>query len=227
MDLNAKHFQHLVKNDQAIITLIGMSNIGKTTWAKKLATEAQFAHIDFDYLISQKLQKELEKDHYDITDLANWLGQPYEARFPLREEKIKQLEKEVAEEVLNRLDRETQNENIILDTPGSIIYTGEETCMSIKQHSLIIYIQATPEMLDGMLKSYFDCPKPIIWNNVFEKHSGEDNLTALKRCYPKLLQSRHELYQKYADIVIPYPQLDCEKKNTDDFFKIISSYLPQ
>lgn len=227
MLLTKKNFQNLLNNQELVITLIGMSNIGKTTWAKKLALEQGFKHIDFDYLLSKKLQKELQKDQYNIADLADWLGQPYEERFPSREAKLKELEKEVTEEVLETLNSSAEKTNIVLDTPGSVIYTGEETCLKIRTNSLILYIEATEHMLESMLADYFACPKPIIWNNMFQREKSEDDVNALKKCYPELLKSRHKLYKKYADLSIPYPQLDCMSKNAKDFFESISLHLPQ
>ena len=65
------------------ITLIGMSNIGKTHWSNLLVTERGFTKIDCDFRIEQKLGPELTKlGYHGIRDVAKWMGQPFDPQYP-------------------------------------------------------------------------------------------------------------------------------------------------
>lgn len=114
-----------------------------------------FKHICCDDLIEEKLSPELTKLGYKgIADMAKWLGQPYDKQFTKNEKRYLELEKETMEEILN--SKKTQN--TVIDTTGSIIHTGEEIISDLKRKSLVIYIEATPEMKNAMLQNTSKIP---------------------------------------------------------------------
>lgn len=205
MKLTKAQFTEKLSLGNLAITLIGMSNIGKSTWSRRLS-KINFHHIEFDKILAEKLQ---------MPDLAKWLGQPYDRQFPKNQQTLLDLESSTLNEILNQ----KFNQNTIIDTPGSIIYC--EKSQSLKEKSLVIYIEATPEMKEAMFEVFLKHPKPIIWGDKFENH--EDNYQALKNSYPKLLAHRSKLYEELADITIPY--LDIETRDTTDFLNKIHETL--
>ncbi len=217
-----QQFAKDIDNNNFKMTIIGMSNIGKTFWSKRLS-EQGFKHIDCDKILEEKLEPELKKFGFEgLSEIAKWLGQPYEKQFRKNEEIISELEKEIIRNILDGL--ENHNQNVIIDTPGSIIYTGEETCSELKDKTTIIYIEATPEMKEAMFQNFLKNPKPIIWQNSYKKSENESEYDSLARYYPELLAYRTSKYEKYADIIIPYHTLK-EDMTTEEFLEKISQEL--
>ncbi|MBD3202988.1 hypothetical protein GF327_01730, partial [Candidatus Woesearchaeota archaeon] len=65
-----------------IISMIGMSNSGKTYWSKKLEKKYNFQRYTCDDIIRKKLKKILKKQGFSgIKDVSEWMGQPYEKRY--------------------------------------------------------------------------------------------------------------------------------------------------
>lgn len=197
-----------------IISLVGMSGSGKTYWSKKL-TDQGFSHICCDDLIEYKLVKELvELGYSGIKGVAQWLGQPYEQQFHKNQEKFMQSETEVMNEIFGQIksgifghrvskkSKKSKNKNVVIDTGGSVIYTGKHIMKQLKKCTTIVYLKMPQFLQEKMFKLYLDDPKPVIWKNSFKKYKGESNEQALKRCYPELLKYRVRLYKKYADIVL-------------------------
>ena len=217
-----QQFAKDISNNNFKMTIIGMSNIGKTFWSKRLS-ERGFKHIDCDLILEGKLKPELKKFGYKgLSEITKWLGQPYETQFRKNEKIISELEKEITINILN--DLENHSQNVIIDTPGSIIYTGDEICSDLKDKTVIVYIEATPEMKEAMFENFLKNPKPIIWQNSYEKSEQESEFESLARCYPKLLAYRTSEYEKYADITIPYHTLR-EDMTTEEFLERLSKEL--
>jgi len=179
------------------LTLIGMSGSGKTYWSKRLA-ERGFRHICCDDLIEEKLAPELARFGYSgIGDVAKWLGEPYEPQFERNQAKYLAFEKEVMQDILRWL--ENSADNLVIDTTGSVIYTGEEICSALKKYSTAIYIKVPKSIEKKMIEQYFKDPKPVLWGDMFRQISNKSDI---KKYYSKLLERRAELYKKYADIVL-------------------------
>ena len=224
MKISRQKFDDLRNEGRLALTLVGMSNIGKTAWSRKLAKNNDFKHICCDDLIEAKIKPKLNRLGYSgIHDMAKWLGQPYDERFLVNQQRYLDLETLVMNEILNDVD--VFGQNAVIDTTGSVIYTGDEICSNLKNGSLVVYIEATPDMKEAMFKHFMANPKPIVWGDSFVRNVGETNMDALAGSYPKLLDYRSQLYEKYADIVIPYFDLDVYRKSVDDFFDTIKSYL--
>lgn len=51
-----------------------------------------------------------------------------------------------------------------------------------------------------MFKQYLSDPKPVVWSGIFSKKPAETNQQALARCYPELIRTRSDLYEKFADV---------------------------
>ena len=223
MRITKNSFENKLANNELVISIIGMSNIGKTHWAKKLKN-LEFEHKCCDDLIEKILEPELQALGYKgLADLAKWLGYPYEDKLMVNQQQYIQHECAVMENLLKELGSKT-NKNITIDTTGSVIYTGDYICKRLKEKSLIVFIESTPQMQTEMFQRFLSNPKPIVWAHSFTKKEKEDNPAALKRCYPELLKYRTSQYRRHADIIIPYKRI--EKDHTaEQFLELIKSYL--
>lgn len=186
------------------ISLIGMSGSGKSHWSRKFEAEG-FRRFCVDDLIEEKLEKELKKLGYSgINDVARWMGQPYDIQYPQTSERYLTFEKEIMRSILSSLENHHPDENIIIDTTGSVIYTGEDVLQNLSRLTKIIYLQTPDSVIEKMYQLYIQDPKPVIWGNIFHKKPEESNLDALNRNYPVLLQSRAEQYGKIAHVTLDY-----------------------
>ncbi len=183
-----------------IISLIGMSNCGKSHWSKKLEQAFGFRRLSCDDMIAAQLSEVLPA--VDITDMdafAAWMGMPHE--FGYQEREAAYLAGE--EGALSRAIEQAQGDTVI-DTTGSAIYLSERVLRRLKQVSTIVYLAPDGNQIDQMTNHFFSCPKPLVWGDRFEQQAGETPEGALSRCYPDLLSHRISAYKILADIEIPY-----------------------
>lgn len=177
------------------ISLIGMSNSGKTFLAKKLVG---FRYFGCDEFIQEKLRKKYRLDEIDV---AKWMGQPYEERYVMNSKEYLKFEKYGIKEILAYLAKSPKDEKIVVDTTGSIIYLDEKIINSLKKFTVFVYLK-TPISIEQLYQNYLKKPKPVIWGNCFSWKKGQTELEALAECYPKLLSFRKKKYKKYADVTI-------------------------
>lgn len=180
-----------------------MSGSGKSRWSKKLA-EKGFQRICCDDLIEKDLSSELEKHGVrGIQDVARWMGYPYEKQFKRNQAMYFKSEAKIMKKVIKCLKNGIKRSTVV-DTTGSVIYSGGRAMKELKKYSLVIYLETPMSALPEMLRIFMEKPKPVIWRNMFQKNKNETNKEALRRCYPKLLRERVTLYKKYADTVLRY-----------------------
>lgn len=217
MNLSKQQFRQLLKDKKLVISLIGMSNMGKTYYSKKF-NAIGFNHLCCDELIQEKLTPYLApKNCSNIVDVSQWMGQPYDEKFFNNQQKYLSFEKEALENILAEIKNKKTN-NTVIDTTGSVVHTGRDLCLKLKQNSLIIYIKASESMKEEMFKKYIKEPKPVVFENIFVKKKNETNIDALERCYKKLLNLRESYYSEYADIVLPSENI----KHSMDAYQFIS-----
>ena len=201
MKLSQKQFDQLLKKNKLVLSLIGMSNIGKTHWSKKLA-KINFKHINCDDLIEARLAPELKACGYSgIKDVSLWMGQPHDKRFSVCQQKYLEFEKEAMQQIFEQIKNE-KRQNIVIDTTGSFVHIGSDACFRLKECVLVVYIKADDFIKEKMFEKYVKKPKPVVFGNVFAPKKGETNKQALKRCYLKLLNLRSVLYTQCADVII-------------------------
>jgi shikimate kinase len=199
-----------------------MAGSGKSYWSRKLA-EYGFRRICCDDLIEARLAPELRRPDGTTMGMGEWMGLPYESGYGERESKYLTYEMQVMTEVLEDLEGHEKNveENIVVDTTGSVIYTGQEMLTRLKGYTTMVYLPTPPEAQELMLKAYLSNPGPMLWRDAFSKESKETNEEALIRCYPRLLIARQRLYEAYADVTIDYDRRKEESFGVDDFFNRI------
>ena len=187
------------------LSLIGMAGTGKSYWSNKLA-EHGFKLFCCDDLISKKLAPLLKRPDGTTMRMGEWMGFPFHAGYKKRESKYLNFEIEVLNEILDYLEENDNNldEDVVVDTTGSVIYTGEGILKKVRQYTIVVYLSTPPEVRDQLLRAYVSNPHPMLWRGVFNKGPNETNKEALARCYPKLFVARQLLYERYADVTIDY-----------------------
>jgi shikimate kinase len=186
------------------LSLIGMSGSGKSYWARELAKHG-FRHYCCDALIAAKLAPALTRPDGTTTTLGEWMGFPYQPQYRACEARYLARDIAVVTEILQDLSASADpGENVVVDTTGSVIYTGEETLSKLRQYTTVVYLATPPEAQEEMLRKYIANMRPVLWRGLFHSRPGETNEEALVRCYPILLSSRERLYAQCADVTIGY-----------------------
>ncbi len=217
MILSRQEFDTLSKDNQLAISLIGMSGMGKSYRAKQLI-ELGFAHICCDDLIASQISELLPS--HDVSGLAAWMEQPYSEGYQTRERQYLKLEEQVTSQTLAEITRKTT-----VDTTGSVIYLSPNTRDQLKEHTLIVYLEANQEVYDQMFQVYMADPKPVVWGASFNRLEDESGNEALRRCYPKLLKFRAEKYKVLADVVLPFETARDEQSRGVQFLEAIRGQL--
>lgn len=223
MKLSKLQFEKLLEKNRLSMSFIGMSNIGKTFWSKKLQGEG-FRHINCDDLIEKKLVPILSKLGYSgISDVSRWMGQPYNERFFANQNQYLSLEKQVMDETFTQV-KNNNHGNTIIDTTGSVIHIGKNVSEMLKQYSMVVYIKASENMKELMFKKYIEEPKPVVFDDVYKQEEGETQSQALSKCYRKLLNLRSALYAKCADVVIPCEAIN-EGMTAKEFIQLVKQSI--
>ncbi|HEY0606237.1 MAG TPA: shikimate kinase [Herpetosiphonaceae bacterium] len=187
-----------------ILTLMGMSGVGKTVCATKLAAHG-FQVIDCDALLAAKLQAIVADSGMTLEEIGRWMGFPYEADFRRREALYLACEQNVLHDVLAQTTASAATEtNCVIDTGGSIIYAEPALLQSLRQHSTVIYLRVPDVLHPQLLSSYLLCPRPLIWNGLFSQTPDEQLQDAFRRCYTQLICHRERLYEQYSHLVLEY-----------------------
>ncbi|MCS6840362.1 MAG: hypothetical protein NZ699_09190 [Roseiflexus sp.] len=181
-----------------VIGLIGMAGIGKSRWAARLA-EAGFHALHCDDLIAERLRTIYNVDTVTVYDIGRWMGFPYEAHYAERERIYLACEHAVMEDVAERIAGE---ENIVIDTTGSIVYLDAALLERIKRRATMVYLADDANLRARLLEDYLARPRPIVWNGMYQPRPGETPKATLARCYPQLVRARAALYRRISDIVI-------------------------
>jgi shikimate kinase len=206
------------------LSLIAMSGSGKTYWARQLAGIG-FKCFSCDEMIASKLSDELVQADGSIMSMGKWMGLPYRQGYTERESKYLANEKQVLEEIFETIENNycDPESNMVIDTTGSVIYTGEEILNKLRKHTTVIHMETPPRIQNQMYRAYLARPRPVLWQGKFSKKPNEKNKEALARCYAELLTYRERLYKNYAHITIDYHRYRKKEVNVVDFFKEINS----
>jgi shikimate kinase len=209
------------------VSLIGMAGSGKSHWSKRLA-EHGFTRFCCDELIAEKLTTELAGTAGRPMTMGEWMGFPYEAGYKEREARYLALEREVMAEIITYLEghAESPDENIVVDTTGSVIYTGNENLARLRLSTTVVYLPIEAEVRRQLLEAYTSNPHPMLWRGVFRKEPRETNKEALARCYPKLVLERERVYEKLSDVTINYHRRRGRGFEVHDFLNTVASYCP-
>jgi shikimate kinase len=209
------------------LAFIGMSGSGKSYWSARLAQRG-FRHFCCDAMIAARLAPELIRPDESRMTMGEWMGFPYQPQYVEREARYLACEMAVLEEILTCIEREVDGceRGVIVDTTGSVIYTGQELLSKLRRYTTVVHMATPPEVQEErMLELYLANKRPVLWQGMFEKRPGETNEAALARCYPKLLSSRERLYERLADVTVGYDERNREGFGVEGLLQMIMERL--
>lgn len=206
------------------MSLIGMSGAGKSHWAQKLGG-AGFHMIGIDDRIEKKLAFELAAGGYrGIGGVAEWMGWPDQPAYHEREKKYLQCEVESMGQALDEIQTSNE-EGVILDTTGSVVYTGEEICNRMQNLTAVVYLEATAAEEELLIARYLSDPKPVLWGDQFVRSPAESTQDAIARCYPRLIAHRKKLYERYAHRTISMDLLRHGQLDARAFLELVDGQV--
>jgi len=205
------------------LAFIGMSGVGKSHWAKQLA-QAGWLHLDCDCVIAERLGELIDvgDDEDPVHAVGRWMGMPWTPGYAEREEKYLELERDVTEEAIDAATAQPEGTNVVLDTTGSVIYTGDAILHRLRTETRIVYFDAPPEVRESMVELYLREPKPVLWQGGYEPKPSESQDAALARCYSELLADRQERYMALMERTISYQTLRGLGRGAEKFLSQIS-----
>jgi len=219
-----KHFMVDTSRSPLRLALIGMSGVGKTFWTKRLA-QAGHRTICCDDRIEQRLRSRLESGGYaGIHGVASWMGWPDNSTYAEREAEYLVEEIATLDEVLTDLERNPSSE-LILDTTGSVIYTGNNLLRRLRRQMSIVYLVASAEEQQLLMERYLHDPKPVLWRGAFQPKKGETPRETVARCYPILIAARRQSYEALAHCTLAVAELRDASSDPAVFLSKVSARL--
>jgi shikimate kinase len=185
------------------LALVGMSGTGKSFWTKKLATEGWTA-ISCDDRIERNLAPRLAAaGHSGINGVAAWMGWPDSAKYA----------------------EQKPEKPLVLDTTGSVIYTGNNLLLRLRRRMTVVYLAASAEEQQLLIERYLSDPKPVLWRGAFQPKRGESPNETVARCYPTLIAARRQGYEALAHCTLQVTELHDPAFDVKAFLSKIRSQL--
>ena len=195
--------QSLRKTKTVNLALIGMSGAGKSYWSKKME-EKGYRWYNCDEMIAERLGPELPGKGNTTLNLAKWMGQPFSEGYIEAEKLYLELEEAVVEHICDELEQATENEPVVVDTTGSLIYLQKKLLNRLRALTKMVHLRLPEEKHEQLFENFINDPKPVIWEGKFKPRKGETLQNAQRRCYKELLSYRNERYSLIADYVLDY-----------------------
>lgn len=215
---------HPKLNTPLRLALIGMSGAGKTFWSRLLASAGHPA-VSCDDKIEERLAPRLEAGGYSgINGVAAWMGWPDSPTYAERESQYLSDEIAVLEAVLTDLARSPEK-SLVLDTTGSVIYTGNHHLMRLRKLTTVVHLAASPREQELLIERYLNDPKPVLWRGAFQPKDGETPRQTVARCYPNLIAARRRSYATLAHCTIEVAQLRELPHEPSAFLKLVENTL--
>jgi shikimate kinase len=188
------------------LALIGMSGAGKSHWAKNLAALG-CPTVCCDDQIEARLAPVLKAGGYTgINGVAAWMGWPDSPTYPERESRYLTEEIAALDEALTALEKNSKRD-LVLDTTGSVIATGNHTLHRLRRQMTVVYLAASNDEVELLIQRYLQDPKPVLWQGAFRPHPEETPRQTVMRCYPVLIAARRQSYEALAHLTLPTLQL--------------------
>jgi shikimate kinase len=188
------------------LALIGMSGAGKSFWTKRLA-ESGYTTTSCDDRIEERLRERLAAGGYSgINGVAAWMGWPDSPTYAEREAEYLTEETATLDELLTDLERNPGKE-LVLDTTGSVIYTGNHLLLRLRRQMTVVYLAASAPEQELLIERYLNDPKPVLWRGAFQPRKGETPRDTVARCYPALIAARRQSYEALAHCTVQVAEI--------------------
>jgi shikimate kinase len=211
------------------ITLIGMSGSGKSFWSSVLSRHG-FQYFGCDREIGRRLVDEGRLSAGSLDFIGRWMGFPFEAEYTRREALYLGHEKAVMDRFLTELENRPPDRSsppVVIDTTGSVIYTGKTIRKRLRQQTVVVYLSTSTAYRQALHRAYVENPRPVLWQQHFKKRKGEDDQAALKRCYADLLVERETRYRHYAHLEICWDPVIESSPEVDTILAPVNAFLAQ
>lgn len=176
-----------------------MSGAGKSHWTKNLAAYGCPA-LCCDDEIESRLAPALRSGGYiGINGVAAWMGWPNSTTYAEREAQYLAEEIATLDRVLCDLEK-YPSRALVLDTTGSVIYTGNNILLRLRCQMTVIYLAAPADEQQLLIQRYLQDPKPVLWRGAFQPRPGETPHDTVARCYPALIAARRQSYEALAHL---------------------------
>lgn len=179
------------------ISLVGMSNAGKSRRAHTLAEDCGFSWYQVDQDIARACQLE------NVGAVGAWMGYPSAPGYREREQRYLTLEAWFTD----RAAMSSEGRNLVFDTTGSVVHLPASTLETLREHTLVVHLDVGEEALADLLARFFKDPKPVCWGAWWNKQEEESDTAAIQRSYPALLSARLARYRALAHVAIPAREL--------------------
>jgi hypothetical protein len=123
-----------------------------------------------------------------------------------RESEYLTLEIGALDEVLTDLER-NREKSLVLDTTGSVIYTGNNLMLRLRRQMTVVYLAASTEERQLLIERYLKDPKPVLWRGAFQAKGKETPIETVARCYPTLIAARRQSYEALAHCTLQVAEL--------------------
>jgi shikimate kinase len=212
--------------DLTHLAFVGMSGTGKTFWSRRLADGGRHV-VCCDDMIARQLAEHLPNgDSAGINDLAAWMGWPDSASYAERESQYLAEEIGALDEVLTSVERHPEK-SLILDTTGSVIYTGNNLLLRMRRDLTVVYFAASRSEERLLIERYLSDPKPVLWRGAFHAKPGELPKDTVARCYPALIAARRQSYEVLAHATLPVAELRAATYDEEKFMAEIGRQVPR
>jgi hypothetical protein len=187
----------------APLCLVGMSGVGKSFWARRLAEDAGLVRHDCDGEIGARLGELITPapGEEPVHALGRWMGMPWSEGYAAREARYLALEEEVTARALEAALGDPPRAHV-LDTTGSVVYLSAALVARLRASCRVVYLRTPEARRDAMLRRYLAEPKPVVWGDAFRAVAGERPEEALPRCFAALLAWRDARYAAMAHVVL-------------------------
>ncbi|GAC1702164.1 MAG: hypothetical protein NVS9B4_06880 [Candidatus Acidiferrum sp.] len=156
------------------------------------------------------------------------MGWPDRPTYSERESQYLTQEIAVLDDVLTALENDP-SKPLLLDTTGSVIYTGTNLLLRLRRRMTVVYLAANPAQEEGLMQKYLSDPKPVLWRGAFLPKPGEAPRDTVARCYPTLIAARRRAYEALAHCTIDIKELRDVSQDparyVDLFFAKVRPYL--
>jgi shikimate kinase len=188
-----------------VVSIIGMSNSGKSYYSARLAKELGVVWFNIDGMIQRKL-----KDELGGASIADWLGVPEEKSYRTRADRYLALESEALMETLDCIPA-IGDLPAIVDTTGSLVYLSSRILERLSLETRVVYLETPCGKSYEQSEGEFDIAKPVIWPPTYSKQynsvrTSRDRVNRLKA----LFKEREASYRALARTTIDAKSLIAE-----------------